>query len=318
MDRHKVIFDTDPGIDDAVALLLLHAMPRVDLQGITTVFGNASIEDCTRNALYICERFELPYGVFQGAGVSFRGAEEDEYPDFVHGRDGLGDVGFLAPSKRPAKVAAADFIVQAARLSVDPIEILAVGRMTNIAQALEMAPDIKSKLRRIVMMGGAVDVSGNVTEWAEANIYGDPEAADYIFESGVPVLMVGLDATLKHQISRTQLAALTRDLGDAGDFIWQIKQHYLKFYASKGVFDGFPIHDATAALAMAFPGDFKMVEGDLRCVTEGEQRGRTTFSERQGGFHQAALSAEGPELWRRFDAMMRDQFGVSPENPQQG
>ena len=315
MNRYKVIFDTDPGIDDAVALLLLHAMPSVDLQGITTVFGNASIEDCTRNALYICERFDLPYGVFQGAGVSFRGAEGDEYPDFVHGRDGLGDVGFAAPSKRAAKVSAADFIVQAARLSIEPLEILAVGRMTNVAQALEMAPDIKTKLRRIVMMGGAVDVRGNVTEWAEANIYGDPEAADYIFQSGVPVLMVGLDATLEHQISRTQLAALTHDLGDAGDFIWQIKQHYLNFYASKGIFDGFPIHDATAALGMAFPDDFKMAAGALRCVTEGEERGRTIFSERQGGFHQVALSAEGAELSQRFDAMMRAQFGAPSSAP---
>ena len=310
MNRYKVIFDTDPGIDDAVALLLLHAMPSVDLQGITTVFGNASIEDCTRNALYICERFDLPYGVFQGAGVSFRGAEGDEYPDFVHGRDGLGDVGFAPPSKRPAKGSAAEFIIQAARLSVEPIEILAVGRMTNVAQALEMAPDIKSKLGRIVMMGGAVDVRGNVTQWAEANIYGDPEAADYIFESGVPVLMVGLDATLKHQMSRTQLAALTRDLGDAGNFIWQVKQHYLKFYASLGIFDGFPIHDATAALAMAFPEAFRISVGDLSCVTEGEQRGRTTFLERKGGFHQVALSAEGLELWGRFDALMRAQFGA--------
>ncbi len=310
MDRYKLIFDTDPGIDDAVALLLLHAMPSVDLQGITTVFGNASIEDCTRNALYICERFGLPYGVFQGAGVSFLGAEEEDYPDFVHGRDGLGDVGFSPPSRLPAKISAADFIVQAARMSSDPIEILAVGRMTNIARAFEIAPDIKSKIRRVVMMGGAVGVAGNVTEWAEANIYGDPEAADHIFMSDVPVLMVGLDATLMHQISRTQLATLTDDLGDAGEFIWQIKQHYLNFYASKGVFDGFPIHDATVALAMIFPDDFEIAEGDLRCVTAGDQRGRTIFSERHGGHHQVALSAQGTTLWRRFNALMHAQFGV--------
>ena len=307
----NVIFDTDPGIDDAMALLLLHALPSINIQAISTVFGNASIEDCTRNALYICERFSLPYPVYKGAGVTFSGLAETAYPDFVHGADGLGDVGFPVPTRRAEPQSSVDYMIETLRATSEPIEVLAVGRMTNLAEALKQAPDIAPLIDRIVMMGGAVAVPGNVTEWAEANIYGDPEAAAYVFDSGVPVLMVGLDATLQHRMKKTMLQALRQELGDAGEFLWQIKQCYLNFYAAKGIYDGFPIHDSTAALAMVYPNQFNLQRGTIVCVVDGEQRGRTAFEPSELGRHEVATGVESDQLSMVFDAVMREAFGDS-------
>ena len=309
MLKHEVIFDTDPGIDDAMALLLLHALKAVNLRGISTVFGNASIENCTRNALYICERFQLPYPVYQGAGVTFTGAAETDYPDFVHGADGLGDVGFALPNRQPEPETSVQFIIDALRSSEETIELLAVGRMTNIAEVIRQGPDAVSRIKRVVMMGGAVAVPGNVTEWAEANIFGDPEAAAFIFDSGVPVLMVGLDATLSHQMKKTTLLAMRDALGDAGEFLWDIKQCYLKFYAEKGIYEGFPIHDSTAALAMVYPECFDLKRGKLSCVVDGVERGRTLFIPDDTGEHTVALGAAGDQLSTLFEAAMQQQFG---------
>lgn len=310
MKKVNVIFDTDPGIDDAMALLLLHALPSIDVRGISTVFGNASIEDCTRNALYICERFNLPYPVYKGAGVTFTGLVETEYPDFVHGADGLGDVGFPAPTRSAEAQAAVDYMIETLRATSEPIEILAVGRMTNLAEALRRAPDIAPLIHRIVMMGGAVDVPGNVTPWAEANIYGDPEAAAFVFDSGVPVLMVGLDATLEHRMKTTSLMSLREKLGGAGEFLWQIKQCYLKFYADKGIYDGFPIHDSTAALAVTHPECFDIRQGNLVCETQGEQRGRTILTASQEGPHTVAMAADSEALTALFETAMQAKYRV--------
>ena len=306
----NVIFDTDPGIDDAMALLLLHALPSINIQAISTVFGNASIEDCTRNALYICERFSLPYPVYKGAGVTFSGLAETAYPDFVHGADGLGDVGFPVPTRRAEPQSSVDYMIETLRATSEPIEVLAVGRMTNLAEALKQAPDIGPLIDRIVMMGGAVAVPGNVTEWAEANIYGDPEAAAFVFDSGVPVLMVGLDATLEHRMKKTALMSLRNQLGDAGEFLWQIKQCYLKFYADKGIFDGFPIHDSTAALALVHPECFEIRPGRLVCETLGEQRGRTVLTPSEDGPHTVAMAADSERLTALFETAMQTTYSA--------
>ena len=313
MKKVNVIFDTDPGIDDAMALLLLHALPSIDVRAISTVFGNASIEDCTRNALYICERFSLPYPVYKGAGVTFAGLAETEYPDFVHGADGLGDVGFPLPKRRAESQSSVTYMIETLRAASEPIEVLAVGRMTNVAEALKQAPDIAPLIQRIVIMGGAVEVPGNVTEWAEANIYGDPEAAAFIFDSGVPVLMVGLDATLQHRMKKTALMSLRDQLGDAGEFLWHIKQCYLKFYADKGIFDGFPIHDSTAALALVHPECFEIRRGRLVCETQGGPRGRTVLTASEAGPHAVEMAADSEKLTAIFEAAMLAKYGAGSQ-----
>ena len=292
----KIIFDTDPGIDDAMALLLIHSLNALDVVGITTVFGNASIDTCTRNALYMCERFDLSYPVYRGAGRTIEGEDESDFPDFVHGKNGLGDIEIGLVHLQEQQCDAASFIIEASKQTSD-LSVLAVGRMTNVAAALTQDPDLARRLHRVVIMGGAVSVPGNVSEWAEANIFGDPEAADIVFQSGVKVDLVPLDATLINLVTRDELKRLAEKLGDAGQFLWQIKQHYLGFYSTKGQGDVFPMHDSSAAVAMVDDGLFSWRSGELSCVLDGEQRGRTVLNETAAGPHRVALSADREKSW---------------------
>ncbi len=304
----KIIFDTDPGIDDAMALLLLHAIDDLDIRGITTVFGNASIEDCTRNALYICERFNLPYSVYQGAGRKLNGDAEEAYPDFVHGKDGLGDIDQDRVSGLAQRESAIDFIVREVKANANDITLLAVGRLTNIALALQQAPGLHEQISEIIIMGGAIEAAGNVTSWAEANIYGDPEAAQVVFESGVPLVMVGLDATLSNPMTRDHLDHVTTQLGDAGIFLRDIKKCYLDFHASLGIFGSFPIHDSTAVLRLACPDFFEEAEGRLECVLEGDQRGRTQLVDLKP-VHKVCLKSDNDRCLSYFDETMKRCYG---------
>ena len=136
----QIIFDTDPGIDDAMALLLIHSLEALDVVGITTVFGNASIDTCTRNALYMCERFGLSYPVYRGAGRTIEGQDETEFPDFVHGENGLGDIEIGPVNLREQQADAASFIIDASK-QMNDLSVLAVGRITNVAAALIQDPD---------------------------------------------------------------------------------------------------------------------------------------------------------------------------------
>ena len=305
----KIIFDTDPGIDDAMALLLIHSLPALDVIGITTVFGNASVETCTRNALYICERFGLPYSVYEGAGKTFLGHGEDAYPDFVHGVNGLGDIELGPVASSKCNQSAVDFLIEQAYL-LEELSVLAVGRLTNLACAIKKDPGITQRLSRIVIMGGAVDVEGNVSPWAEANIFGDPEAADIVFKSGVPIDLVPLDATLVNIVTRQALSALTEDMGDAGEFLWSIKQHYLAFYKTKGRGDVFPMHDSGAALAMIHPELFEWKSGELSCVLEGEARGRTVLNTSEQAPHRVATNADQSGSWAVVRRALTEGFGL--------
>ncbi len=207
---HKVIFDTDPGVDDAMALLFLHQHPEIALLGITTVFGNASVETTTRNALYLKDRWQIPAPVSQGVGETIDPARPPVgWPTFIHGDDGLGNIGVPEmvagrPDPRPAH----RFLIETIRANPGEITLVAVGRMTNLARALKDDPDIAGLVKQVVIMGGAFDVPGNITPAAEANIHGDPEAADIVFGASWPVVAVGLDVTMQTVMTRSQLAAI--------------------------------------------------------------------------------------------------------------
>ena len=194
----QVIFDTDIGIDDAMALLFLHFSAEVELRAIITGFGNASIENTTRNALYLKDRFSINTPVYKGAENAIGGRSSEAYPDFVHGKNGLGDVEIIDPTIDVEPVSGAQGIVDLVSAHPHEISIVAVGRMTNLAMALEIAPELPSLVREVVVMGGAFGFNGhrgNVSPVAEANIAGDPQAADSVFTSGMPISIVGLDVT---------------------------------------------------------------------------------------------------------------------------
>ena len=142
----KVIFDTDPGIDDAMALLYLHACDNLELLGITTILGNASIENCTKNALFLCEQFDVDAPVYRGADRGVNGEQPDDYPDFVHGFNGLADIQVRVREKTPESRDARSFLLESSSTNPGEITIVAVGRLTNIALAINEDPTFAGRI----------------------------------------------------------------------------------------------------------------------------------------------------------------------------
>ncbi|CAN7671137.1 nucleoside hydrolase [Phyllobacterium sp. LjRoot231] len=275
--RTKVIFDTDPGVDDSAALLFLNATPHVDLVGITTMFGNSDIDTVTRNALYLKHRFSIAAPVARGAGKSLAGAASLP-PVHIHGQNGLGDIalkhtGLPELDPRPAH----QFIIDEVRARPNEIILLAVGRLTNLALALSEAPDIAPLVKEVVIMGGAFGVAGcngNVTPVAEANIIGDPEAADIVFGAPWPVTAIGLDVTRQVIMGPVELERLERGGGEPGRFIVETSRGYRVFHAQFGI-DGYYVHDSTAAAYIVDRTLFGVRRGPVRVVTEGIAIGQT-------------------------------------------
>lgn len=277
MPKLKVIFDTDPGIDDAMALLLLARHPRVELAAITTVFGNGAIGTVTRNALYLAARFGISAPVARGADRPLVG-EVGPPPTFVHGHNGLGDIqlppvqGNLDP--RPAHRLIAEMV----RSDPGGVTVIAVGRMTNLALALAEAPDIAGKVARVVVMGGAFGHgghTGNVTPVAEANIWGDPHAADIVFGADWPITIVPLDVSQETQMSERYLADLAEVAGEDGRFVRSVSAFYQEFHRQSAGIDGFYVHDSSAVAYALHPEFFRTETGTVRVVTDGIAAGQT-------------------------------------------
>ncbi len=294
---HKVIYDTDPGVDDAMALLFLENHPDIDLVGITTVFGNAYIEETTTNALYLKREWGIAAPVAKGAGKHFVPSRvSHEPPRAIHGPTGLGpivnpDIGDMKPEPRDA----AQFIIDTVRANPHEISIVAVGRMTNLAVALERDPGIASLTKQVVVMGGAFDHRGNVTPAAEANIHGDPEAADKAFTAPWPVVLIGLNITHQTTMSRKELADIAAATGARGKLLNDLSQEYFDFYDSIGdeELDGMVVHDSCAAVYVAAPELFKTRSGPVRVVCGGIADGQTIQMDKKIGFAMA-------DEWKTF------------------
>lgn len=273
----KVVFDTDPGVDDAAALLFLAACPNIRLIGITTVFGNADIETVTRNALYLKKRFGISAPVARGAAGPLAGKSEPP-PTHVHGHNGLGDIAIDDIALPESDVRSAHrFIIDTVRANPGEVTLLAVGRMTNLALAIREAPDIIPLVREVVVMGGAFSLgghNGNVTPVAEANIIGDPHAADEVFNASWPVTAIGLDVTRKVILGPVELDRLEGDGGAAGRFIVESSRGYRAYHRQFGL-DGYWVHDSTAAAYIASPSLFRLRKGPVRVVMEGIAAGQT-------------------------------------------
>ena len=278
MPREKVIFDTDPGIDDAMALLFIANSPGLELLGVTTVLGNADIDTVTRNALYLKQRFGLAAPVAKGAAAPLR-RPRGASPRHIHGGNGLGDVAVpetldAAPDPRPAW----RFIVDTVRAHPNEVTLIAVGRLTNLALALERDPEIATLAKGVSIMGGAFGInghSGNSTPVAEANILGDPDAADIVLTARWPVTVIGLDVTHETIMGTDYLARLRDEAGEAGRFMWEITRVYEKFYREHVLLDGIACHDSLAVAAVIDPSLFALRRGPIRVATEGIAIGQT-------------------------------------------
>ena len=187
----RIIIDTDPGTDDAIALIAALNSPELDVLALTTVTGNASLEDATRNALGLLACLSRPdIPVYVGADTPLVG--KFVFAENYHGPGGM-TTPLPEPESVPSPVPAERYMRDAARDSDGDLTIVALGPLTNVALAIQNEPDIMNRVKEIFVMGGAVEVGGNVTPYAEFNIYDDPRAANVVFDSGIPITLVGLD-----------------------------------------------------------------------------------------------------------------------------
>jgi pyrimidine-specific ribonucleoside hydrolase len=200
----RVIIDTDPGIDDTAAILMGLGSPELRVEALTTVFGNASVTHSTVNALRLLEaahRADIP--VYQGVGKCYN-FTEPMYAAQVHGTDGFGNVPWPLPTIPPQSRHAVLELIDRVLGAPGEITVMALGRLTNLALAISVAPRVATALRTLVVMGGAITVPGNVSPVASANLWGDPEAADVVYRSGAKIVQIGLDVCNQVEISTAQ------------------------------------------------------------------------------------------------------------------
>ncbi|MGI9270710.1 MAG: nucleoside hydrolase [Woeseiaceae bacterium] len=287
----KVIFDTDIGIDDAMALLFLHYSPEVELKAIVSGFGNADIETTTRNALYMKEHFEIDAPVYRGAAEPIGDRLGHGYPDFVHGDNGLGEIDIHEPTTQVESLSGAQAIVDIVRECPQEISIVAVGRLTNLALALELCPELPNLVREVIVMGGTFGHNGhcgNVSPVAEANIAGDPQAADKVFASGLTVSIVGLDVTEETIANDSFFETLQATTGKPGDFIYRISRFYLRFHEQISGAHSCPIHDSSAVAYLLRPNLYQTKTAAVRVVTTGIAIGQTIAGNPDANFESDA------------------------------
>jgi pyrimidine-specific ribonucleoside hydrolase len=275
-----LVIDTDPGIDDALAVLLAAASPEVDLRLVTTVHGNVGLAQTTDNALrvlHLAGRSDVP--VAAGAADSLV-HPQPRRAGHVHGAAGLGGVQ-LPPSPatvdpRPAVVALADVL----HTSDEPVTVAAIGPLTNLALLLRVFPDAAARIGRLVVMGGSATRGGNVTAAAEFNVWADAEAAHAVLASAVPTTLVGLDVTLPTVLTGAGIARFAA-AGPVGATAAAILRQYVDNARDQYGVDGVVVHDALALTEAVVPGMLGTVRRDVVVdTTLGTGRGQTLVDRR--------------------------------------
>ncbi|MCL4122214.1 UNVERIFIED_CONTAM: hypothetical protein GTU68_013866 [Idotea baltica] len=258
-----------------MAIFAALASTRLDVLALTTVFGNAATDVTTQNALVLldcADRSDIP--VAAGAAAPLAGTYLGPVPQ-VHGHNGLGDAEVRLSRRAPVDQTATELIYE--HVSNDPgnVTLLALGPLTNLAQALEQFPDLPQLVDEVVIMGGNALVPGNATPVAEANINNDPEAADMVFGAPWQVTMVGLDVTHQVNLAGAALDRIAATDTPTAQLLGQAVPLYRSFFEATNGIDGIFVHDPTAVIALLEPELFTINEWPLRVETQSFSRGKT-------------------------------------------
>lgn len=281
INKRKIIIDTDPGIDDAIAIIAAMKYPGFEILGITSVAGNKGIEFTTDNACKIVEYMNYDCKVYQGAYSNYvtvkaeLPANHQDGGD-VHGKDGLGGANLKAAPQRLSSMSAVEFIIESVKKYPGEVEIITIGPMTNIAFAIEHDREAMKKVKAIHSMGGGV-FQGNMTPVAEFNYWFDPEAVEIVYSIGeeVPITMVGLDATHQCKVDINDLTFMNLAGGDLGELIHRMTSDYVDAYWRQNKIIGIVIHDLVAVIGAIYPEIYtKVVFSNLRVATEGLAKGQ--------------------------------------------
>ena len=241
----RSIIDTDTASDDAVAILMALGHPDVEVLALTVVAGNVPLDLAVQNALYTVELAGASVPVYAGRAEPL--ARPLRTAQFVHGQDGMGDIGLPLSGRQPAPGDAVDVLVDLIRANdADSLTLVTLGPLTNVAEAFTREPSLAGRLREIVIMGGTSDAVGNVSAVAEFNIWVDPEAAAIVFASGARITMVGWDISRKYATISPSDAAALRAIGPLGAFAMDIQGVVNTFATTTTGLDGFDLPDPIA------------------------------------------------------------------------
>lgn len=267
MKARPIIFDTDPGIDDAAAIVIAVRNPQLDVKLISTVGANVEVEKTTANALHLVEFLDADIPVARGCGEPLL-RKLEPCPE-IHGVTGMDGYEFPPVTRKTADKHAVEAMRETIMSSEEKITLVVIGTHTNIAILLRMYPEVKEHIAEIVTMGGGL-AGGNTNSSAEFNIYNDPHAAAIVFSSGIPITMLGLNVT-SHALVRRKEAEVIGKSGRVGDMIFSLFSHY-----RGGTLDeGLRVHDAAAVAYLLKPQLFKTEMMSVEIATEGVASGTT-------------------------------------------
>jgi inosine-uridine nucleoside N-ribohydrolase len=317
----RVIIDTDPGVDDALALLLAMSSPELKIEGLTPVAGNVPLDLTLPNSLRMVEvagRTDIPVAV--GArGPLLRRLVTAQY---AHGENGLGGAVFPEPKLKPIADDAAIFIRRIVRKYPGEVTLIAIGPLTNVATALNSDPELSGMIRRVVMMGGSLS-GGNITPAAEFNVYVDPEAARIVFQSGIPITMVGLDVTRKTSLTEDHVRILESAHSPISQGAAKVARNAVNRHREQGFLVGPNMHDSLAVAAFLDPAlltwrDFYVDVETAGELTAGETVGyspnagdlrRSPEKEKQAAASNLPIRGSAPTLASlKSSPVLRDKY----------
>jgi len=311
----RVIIDTDPGVDDALALLLAMRSPEVSIEAITPVAGNVPLDLTLPNALRIVEaagRTSIPVA----AGATGPLVRHLVTATYAHGRNGLAGSIFPTPTTPPSRLNAAQMIREVVRRYPHEVTIVGIGPLTNVATALRADPGLASLILRIVIMGGSLS-GGNITPAAEFNIYVDPEAAQIVFQAGIPLTMVGLDVTRKVILTEKHVERLEAGHDAISRAAAQIARKTLEHAHRESPPVDPAMHDPLAVAEVIRPGLLELQDYHVEIELAGELTAGETVGYAHAPVRRAAQTAgaagSSPDISDRFVPNVKVAVGVNPE-----
>ncbi|HXF85562.1 MAG TPA: nucleoside hydrolase [Anaerolineales bacterium] len=246
----RILIDTDPGIDDALAILLALAAPELSLEGLSIVHGNCSLEHATRNALAILELAQASHiPVAKGCEVPL--VQPSLLATETHGNTGLGYAKLPEPRAKPIVRHGSDFLIETILSNPGEITLVAIGPLTNVALAIRKEPRFAQAVKELIIMGGAIRHEGNTTALAEFNVYVDPHAAHIVFHSGIPITLVPLDVTYQCVLTTSDVERLQKIASPVSRFIKEATDFYMEYHDAYQGIKGCIINDPLA-LALTF------------------------------------------------------------------
>jgi inosine-uridine nucleoside N-ribohydrolase len=316
----RVIIDTDPGVDDALALLLAMRSPELKIEAITAVAGNVPLELSLPNALRMVEisgRTDIPVAAGAKAPLQRRLVTAT----YAHGENGLGGAVFPEPTIKPVSEPAAELIRQVIRKYPGEVSLIPIGPMTNIATALDLDSELAGMVRGIVMMGGSLS-GGNITPAAEFNVYVDPEAARIVFQSGIPITMVGLDVTRKTSLTDEHVRVLEASKNLVSQAAAKIGRNAINHNREQGFLIGPNMHDSLAVAGFLDPSLLTLKDYYVDVETTGELTAGETLGyspsagdlrrkpggEKQGEMNMSIRGSAPTLAGTRTSPVLRDKF----------